>query len=269
MSLSSDSLTAPNSVSALRAEHATQHLSWTWPLLFTFLRFPLLALGFLAAMFVVHVTGGADAPNVAQAFTRFDMPLGADIICLVLLRQQLHREGPTLRQLIMPTRRFILRDLITSFGIILPTAILGGGLTVLFIFMARAPLGTISEHIINPLGLPWHILISMLILPITSGITEELVYRGYALPRLVALTGRRWQGIAIMASGFGLQHAAFVLTDWRLAIVSAIGLACIGAGFGIAYFVNKQRLLPLMLLHWQSDLLTFGAVPLLLYFLFK
>jgi len=44
------------------------------------------------------------------------------------------------------------------------------------------------------------------IVGLTGGIVEETLYRGYAIERLAAITGRRWLGGAISATAFGLAH---------------------------------------------------------------
>ena len=67
-----------------------------------------------------------------------------------------------------------------------------------------------------------------------------------------------------MAVGFGLQHVAFSLVDWRLALIGGVSMALVGAAYGIFYFVARQRLLPLILVHWQADFLALGLAPLLL-----
>jgi membrane protease YdiL (CAAX protease family) len=44
------------------------------------------------------------------------------------------------------------------------------------------------------------------VIGVTGGIVEETLYRGYAIERLAAITGRRWLGGAISAVAFGLAH---------------------------------------------------------------
>ena len=43
----------------------------------------------------------------------------------------------------------------------------------------------------------------------TSGVVEETLYRGYAVERLAALTGRRWLGAALATAAFGAAHIPF------------------------------------------------------------
>lgn len=258
--------TDPNTIASLAASRASGKLGWRWPLFFCFVRFPLLAAGFAVAAWVYHAAGAAHPAVLAQAFTRYDTPLLADIVCLGLLVWRLRREGLTLKDLVRPTRRRFVRDLLLGVLILAPVAGAVGVFNVLYAVFspATALQGAGVSSILNPLGTPWHVAITLLIIPITSGATEELVYRGYALPRLETLTGRRWLAIAIMAAGFGLQHVAFSLVDWRLALIGGVSMLVVGVAYGVFYLVARQRLLPLMLLHWQADFVALGLVPLLL-----
>jgi uncharacterized protein len=126
-----------------------------------------------------------------------------------------------------------------------------------------------GNTLLNPLGLPWHIAITTLLLPISSALLEEMVYRGYALPRLQVLTRRKWLAVLLTASGFGVQHIAFGLLSWPLAVFSFLLAFIPGVLLGILYLLTRQRLLPLILIHWQADLITLGVVPLLLTMFFR
>jgi membrane protease YdiL (CAAX protease family) len=55
------------------------------------------------------------------------------------------------------------------------------------------------------------------VMALTGGAIEELLYRGYATSRLVAITGSSWRGGVIAALAFGIAHvpawgSAFALT---------------------------------------------------------
>jgi membrane protease YdiL (CAAX protease family) len=45
-----------------------------------------------------------------------------------------------------------------------------------------------------------------IIVGVTGGAVEEVLYRGYAIERLAMITGRRWLGGSIAAVAFGLAH---------------------------------------------------------------
>ena len=70
----------------------------------------------------------------------------------------------------------------------------------------------------------------------TSGIVEETLYRGYAVERLAALTGRVWVGALIAVIAFGLAHIPF----W-------------GVGFSLVADLPYGVLLVLFYL-WRRDL---------------
>jgi membrane protease YdiL (CAAX protease family) len=256
----------PNSFGKLAVARAFGRLSWTWPLVFCLIRFPLLVAGFAVAFWAYHSNDSGHAGELAQAFTRYNMPLLADVVCIGLLMWRVRREGMTLKDLVRPTRQHLVRDLIRGVLILAPVACLVGVFNVFYAILSpsSALQGVGAASLLNPLGTTWHVAITLLIIPISSGITEELVYRGYALPRLQALTGRRWLAIGITALGFGLQHVAFALVDWRLAMIGGISMMMLGAAYGIFYFAARQRLLPLILVHWQADFVSLGLAPLLL-----
>jgi uncharacterized protein len=69
----------------------------------------------------------------------------------------------------------------------------------------------------------------LVLLGATGGIVEETLYRGYAIERLAALTGRLWLGGAISAVVFTLAHVPF----WGLgfAIAADLPFAVVMTGF--------------------------------------
>ena len=67
------------------------------------------------------------------------------------------------------------------------------------------------------LRVPWWFRI---VLGVTGGIVEELLYRGYAIERLTTITGRRWLAAAISALVFTLAH----IPAWGVAFTLAADL---------------------------------------------
>jgi uncharacterized protein len=86
--------------------------------------------------------------------------------------------------------------------------------------------------------------------PIVAGITEELLYRGYAIERLSFLTGNRWLAGLIAGGMFLLLHAA-----WG-------GIQMIIVAFGTVIFVGlylwRHDLPCVMLAHILADLTGFA-----------
>jgi len=81
---------------------------------------------------------------------------------------------------------------------------------------------------------------------------EEVVFRGFLLPRLRHLTGAWWLAIAFGAVAFGAGH----LYEGWTAVVQTIAL---GAFFGAA-FVFRGRLLPVVVAHASFDVIVFALL---------
>ncbi len=270
----------PNSFSQLELRVRSGSITWTWPLLMSVIRLPLLVGCFLASLLIARGLGHADAAPFAEGLTRFDLPIIADALCLALLWRLTRREGIRLLDLICWSRKHLLRDLALGIGlfmvayialfaieagVVLATMTGGGGSAQ----QAQAMQGLLASGAINPLGMGWQIGMSALILPLSTAITEELVYRGYAQARLTALTGRPWVAIAITAFGFGAQHLAYGLTSLQGALSAVIGACIAGVLFGALYLMLRQRLTALIVLHWQANLISLGIAPILLKLLIK
>ena len=71
---------------------------------------------------------------------------------------------------------------------------------VLFFPAPPAPPEAIRSLALQPL---WF----RIVLGLTGGAAEEILYRGYALERLAAWTGKLWLGASLSAIAFGLAHA--------------------------------------------------------------
>ena len=81
---------------------------------------------------------------------------------------------------------------------------------------------------------------------ITAGIVEEALYRGYAIERLTALTGRRWLAALIALAGFSLAHVPF----WGLAALAA---PLLGGGFFTLVYLWRRDLVACMVAHIAVD----------------
>jgi membrane protease YdiL (CAAX protease family) len=103
--------------------------------------------------------------------------------------------------------------------------------------------------------------VSAVAFPLLNPLVEELHYRGYTQPRLVAASHSIPTGIFLTAIGFGLQHVVFAVTvSSALAYAAGFFLWGLGAGF---IFHRQHRLVPLIVAHFISNL-SFGVIPLLM-----
>jgi membrane protease YdiL (CAAX protease family) len=85
---------------------------------------------------------------------------------------------------------------------------------------------------------------SLVVPPITAGVCEELVWRGYLLTRFERLLRRTWMAILLQAIFFGLWHGASLFTLFSV----IMGLV---AGF---VYAKTRTLVPIMVSHWLADL---------------
>jgi membrane protease YdiL (CAAX protease family) len=90
---------------------------------------------------------------------------------------------------------------------------------------------------------------------LTGGMIEEFFYRGYAIERLAAITGRAWIGGLISALVFGLAH----IPEWGLGFALAADLP-----FGVlmtVFYLWRRDLLANMLAHSTGLVLAMLALP--------
>ncbi len=244
------------------------------PLVMAFIRFPLILAGMAVAYAVFALCGRADALALTLLTPPFVMAF-VNLISLALLVRLTRREGKRLRDLIGFDRARLGRDV--AWGLLLLIL-----LNVPFVLAlmattfaltqpsSSAEIGPAFERIfVGPLegissGLPlWMAVFGAVTFPLLNPVIEEMHYRGYAQPRLEALTGSAWAGITIMAAGFALQHTAFAVTALG-AVVYAVSYFVWGCGAGIVY--HRQRRLPsLIVAHFVINL-SFGILPLVFLF---
>jgi membrane protease YdiL (CAAX protease family) len=85
-----------------------------------------------------------------------------------------------------------------------------------------------------------------IVLSVSAGFREELVYRGYLLRQFWRLTGHRMAGVVLQGSCYGAAHAAL---PWQI----AVSVGCLGLLFG-GVAAWRRTLVPGMLMHAAFDL---------------
>ncbi|WP_432559216.1 CPBP family intramembrane glutamic endopeptidase [Granulicoccus sp. GXG6511] len=181
--------------------------------------------------------------------------VAVDVICIGLIAHLARRQGRTLRDLV----QFRLRDtgwaallcLIVSIGFFACSFI---GNLVAYQGPPPAPTATFTPPL-------WLGLWSLLVLPITVAVAEELLYRGWAQPELARRTNQL-AGLVIMAFFFGLQHAALTPLDAQAQLARFVTTFLAGLMFGALYLWRK-RLWPLIVAHWFVDVVGLGLPALL------
>lgn len=238
-----------------------------WPAIMAFIRLPLITFGLVVGWLVYRLQGSPNSWANSISITNFTMTIFADGICLALLLWRARVEHFRLDDLIRIDRRHIVKDVLIGLGLaLLFLALLqiSSILAMLIVYGPNVFSQSAANSTANNFGMPpmWVMWWSLLVLPITVGVMEELVYRGYALPRLETATKSRWLSLLIVSLGFGLQHIVLPLMSWQISLVRFLSILPLGFVFGWIYF-KQRRLLPLIIGHWAVDFIGLGLLPLL------
>jgi uncharacterized protein len=142
------------------------------------------------------------------------------------------------------------RHLLLGFGftlVLFLVALVGGALVTWLSYGSTPPPVLMG-------GVPaWAALYSLIIWPVIWGITEEMTYQGYSLPRLEALTGSAWVALFLVSLGWGLQHVVLPLKFdwhfmlWRFAASLPVGIVA------VLLYLRIRHLTPLILAHWATN----------------
>lgn len=231
-----------------------------------FIRLPLALLGSAVVIALYSASGSRVGAAAGLAWAPLTLTV-VNIGCYALLRWRAHQEGFRLRDLV-GSGSSLARDL--ALGLVLSVAL--GGLLVGGVVLAGVLLygGDVFMRFGDvfvgdadfSFDLPWWLaVVSAVVFPLVNAPVEELQYRGYAQPRLVAAAGSVWIGIVVTAVGFGLQHVVFAVT-LPAAFIYASGFLLWGIGAGLVA-QRQQRLTSLIVAHFVSNA-SFGVIPLVL-----
>jgi uncharacterized protein len=91
---------------------------------------------------------------------------------------------------------------------------------------------------------------------VRAGIAEEVFYRGYAIERIEALTGRRWAAVLIPLTMFAAFHYRQGLPGIFIALVLGAILT--------AFYLWKRNLIANILAHFLVDFVPNVVLPLML-----
>jgi membrane protease YdiL (CAAX protease family) len=170
--------------------------------------------------------------------------------CLALLWRLTRREGIRLVDLVRVERARLGRDVLLGFALVpvYLAFILAG------IFAAGWLLyGTLTPpYLTGPLPLP-AALYGVLVWPIIWGLTEQMTYNGYLVPRFQVLCRRTSVAIAWVAFAWSLQHVFMPLTfDARFMafrLVSPVPATL----FATLLYLRLRRLVPFAIAHALMD----------------
>lgn len=232
------------------------------PLVFAFLRIPMVAVAALVTVAVLAAFGVALDFPASTLSALYLAPV--NLASLLLLRWALHREGRRVRDLIGFDRARLGRDILWGLlwlmvlylpfaGAIIGTMfLLYGGDAFTSFEAAFVPTG--GYPVMPPaLAIVFAVVVVITFAPLNAP-TEELVYRGYAQGGLSKTLKTKWLAVVIPAIGFGLQHIFFAATAPGM-LVFAVAFFVWGLGSGII-FLKQGRLMPLIVCHFIVNLFT-------------
>ncbi len=179
-----------------------------------------------------------------------------DLGCLVSMRYFTGREGIRLRDLIGPVRLRRAHDLFLGLGYfaaIFPFFL--GGSYVARWLLYRSSQANPNAYLLSEHHLPvWATVYSLTLWWMIWSPTEEMTYQAYVLPRLHALTGRRWIAFLMVGLWWAAQHCALpFIPDWRFLLFRFLAFLP-GVLMLMLFYLRSRRLAPLIVAHWPMDI---------------
>jgi len=247
------SLASMNSPQAIDAHLAKGRILRYGPMLMLFARsaFILLAQG-ITYLLLIQL----NVQNSGVAVRNWWSVYGTlvDFGCLGLLVWLIRREGIRLLDLIGFVKSKLKTDIPLGLGIfiaIFPVTIIGGGILARLLTYGSLNVVFPENTFIRTLPLLAVLYSRILWWPLWSA-TEEMVYNGYALPRLIALTRSRWLSVAIVGFFFAIQHSFLMLADFQYGFYMFLTFIPLSIAMELMY-LRIRRLPPLIVTHWLMD----------------
>lgn len=160
---------------------------------------------------------------------------------LYVWKRGLRRTGTTLRELIGGRSRSWLITVVTAIGLWVAWQLVATGWN-----RAVGPSHDASIAAYLPRGAVESSL--WVVLSLTAGFCEELVFRGYFQRQFAAWTGSRWLAVGLQAVLFGVSHG-------YQGFAACAEIACFGVLYGaVALWIRDLR--PGMLAHAMTDILS-------------
>jgi uncharacterized protein len=224
-------------------------LTWRGPALMLFAR-TVVAVGVQAAVAAVLALRGSPAPwHDAQPW----LPVYGTLVdagCLALLWRLTRREGVRLFDLVGFERTRLVRDVLLGLALI-PASLV-------FILAGTYAAGWLvygapsQPYLFGRLPLPAAVY-GVLVWPFIWGLTEQMTYNGYLLPRFQALSRSTGVAIAVVAFAWSLQHAFMPVTFDAKFMAFRLLAPIPHSVFDVLVYLRLRRLLPLAIAHALMD----------------
>ncbi len=237
-------------------------VGWGWPLGLLFLRLGIIAVGMGVVFGVARLLHSPQ--ELLYALTAaMPLTLVANLVSLEILIWRGHAEGFRLRQLIgfrgglVPVLKDLGWSLLWLLGLQLLFTVTLVGVTYL---LARPTdlislVNGVNRLFVDRMGpqvalsFPlWYSILIALLFPLANSLFEEMHYRGYVQPRLIARSRHTWIGIPITAVAFGVQYGAYAWA-WGSVPVFMAAYFVWGLFAGVISHLHR-RILPLLIAHF-------------------
>ncbi len=239
----------PNSSEALLYRRERGTLTWRGPAVMLFAR-TACAIGAQALVAAVFALRSSPTPwhDAEPWFPVYGTLI--DVGCLALLWRLTRREGIRLFDLVGFQRTRFGRDVALGFALIpVSLAFIFGGVYA----ASWLVYGTLSQpYLFGPLPFP-AALYGVLVFPFIWGLTEQMTYNGYLVPRLQVLCRSTGLAVALVALPWSFQHAFMPLTfDPKFMVFRALSPIPFSV-FEALVYLRLRRLVPLAIAHALMD----------------
>jgi membrane protease YdiL (CAAX protease family) len=208
--------------------------------------------GFLSIFFAIR--GGTAPWNSASPWWSVYGTI-VDIICVFFLVKALKREKISWKKFIGDVKWRWGHDLwlgLCLFLLSFPLIVVATIFASRWVLSSKSPI--LYPGLLMARSLPmWALLYSTFIWWLIWAPTEEATYQGYALIRLVNLTGKNWIAIVVVVLVWSLQHSFLpFIMDWHYVLWRICSFLPGIAVFSLLY-LKVRRLTPFIVAHWLMD----------------
>jgi len=239
----------PNAHEALVRRRAAGTLTWRGPALMLVAR-AALAVAAQAVVAAVFALRASPTPwHDAEPW----LPVYGTLIdagCLTLLWRLTRGEGIALLDLVGYRRAHLVRDALLGVALIPASLVFIGAGTVGAGWLLY---GTLSPPVLLG-GLPLPAaLYGVLVWPFVWGLTEQMTYNGYLVPRLQVLCRGTSAAIAVVAFAWSLQHVFMPLTFDAKFMAFRLLSSVPNTVFQTLLYLRLRRLIPFAIAHALMD----------------
>jgi hypothetical protein len=242
-------MTGPNDDEALLRRRDAGTLTWRGPALMLFAR-AVCAVGAQALVATLFALRSSPEPWLDAGPW---LPVYGTLIdagCLALMWRLTRHEGIALLDLVGFERARLGRDVLLGFGLV-PVSlvfILGGIHGAGWLLY-----GTLTPPYLHG-PLPWPAAIyGVLVWPLVWGLTEQMTYNGYLVPRFRVLSGSTTVAVALVAFAWSFQHVVMPLTFDARFMAFRLLSPVPHSIFATLLYLRLRRLVPFAVAHALMD----------------